>query len=276
MKRKLKLFSILLFFTNVPFARAEHLPMWEVHAGLTSLRVPHYRGSASYNDIILPFPIVIYRGKRLKIDDGEVQGLLFTSETVKLDISLAGSLPASPDDDSAREGMPQLDPTFEAGPSLTALLWQSKDQKTRLSLELPVRAVFSIDTGNLDLNDHGWKFAPLVSIKHKFTSWQGELALGTSYASQKYHDYFYSVVDQYTTPTRPAYQASKGNSGRHMTLSMKKHFGKLSIIGFTRYDWLSNAIFIDSPLIERSNNISLGFIVMWQFAESKYSASHNK
>jgi len=275
MKRKLKLFFILLFFTNAPFAEAEHLPIWEVHAGLASLRVPHYRGSASYNDIILPFPMVIYRGERLKIDDGRMQGLLFTSETVKLDISLAGSLPASPDDNSARDGMPQLDPTFEVGPSLTTLLWQSKDQKTRLSLGLPVRAVFSIDTGNLDLNDRGWKFAPLVSIKHKFTGWQGKLTLGSSYASQKYHDYFYSVEDQYTTPIRPVYQATKGYSGSHIALSMKKHFGKLSIIGFTRYDWLSNATFIDSPLIERSNNLSLGFIIMWQLTKSKYSSSHN-
>jgi len=265
---------IILFFVGIPLACAEHLPIWEVHAGLASLRVPHYRGSASYNNLILPFPVVVYRGERLKIDDGRVRGLLFTSELVNLDISLAGSLPASPDDNSAREGMPQLDPTIEVGPSLNALIWQSKNQNTRLSVEFPVRLALSVNTSNFNLKDRGLTFAPVVSIKHNYADWKGELAFGSSYASRRYHNYFYTVADEYATATRSVYQATKGNSGSHITLSMSKHFEKLSVIGFARFDWLSKATFIDSPLIERNNNLNIGFIVTWRVAESKYSSKH--
>ena len=265
---------LLILFVNTSFSWAGHLPVWEVHAGLAGMRLPHYRGSNSYSALALPFPAIIYRGERLKVGDGRIQGFLYTSKTVTLDFSIAASLPASPDDNSTRKGMSRLNPTFEIGPSLITRLWQSENKKTRLSLELPIRAAFSINENNLSLGDHGWTFAPFINIKHRYNHSRWELSFGPIYATRRYHGYFYDVSTEDSISTRPTYDASKGYSGSRITLLIDKHFNRLSVIGLVRYDMLSNAVFMDSPLVERSNNLSAGLIIMWQIAKSTRSTDH--
>lgn len=268
-----KIVSSLLLLSIPPPSWADGKPLWEIHAGLLGINSPNYRGSDSYNTDIFPFPVLIYRGKRLKASDGKIQGLLYTSETVKFDISLAGSLPASPDDNSARKGMPRIDTTFEIGPSLITRLWQSQSKNSTISLELPLRAAFSISLDNLGLRDHGWTFAPFVSMKHTYNNWKGVFSFGPAFATSRYHSYFYDVPTQYATSVRPAYEAGSGYSGSRITLSLNKHLKKLSIISFIRYDILSNATFMNSPLIERSDNLTVGFVIMWQLAKSKRLSS---
>lgn len=265
--------AILISSSNI---WAEHLPLWEINVGVIGMQLPHYRGSNSKRTPIFPFPALIYRGENLKASDGKIQGLLYKSEIMELDISFAGSLPASPDDSSARAGMPRLDTIFEIGPSLTTHLWQSKDKDTRLSFELPIRAAFSIDIGELAIRNRGWTFAPSISVKHHFDNWKAELSFGPIIADRRYHGYFYDVAAQYETSTRSIYDAKSGYSGSRITLSIDKHFNKWSIVGLVRYDALSNAAFIDSPLIERSNNLSVGFVIMWQAAKSSRLAKHSK
>ncbi len=265
---------LLQLFIATPLAWAGQLPVWEVSAGLAGMRLPHYRGSNSDSTLVLPFPAIIYRGERLKVGDGRIQGFLYTTKTVTLDFSLAASLPASPDDNSARKGMARLDPTFEIGPSLINRLWQSENKKTHLSLELPLRAAFSINEDDLSLADHGWTFAPFINIKHHYNHSRWELSLGPIYATRRYHGYFYDVSTEDSLSTRPAYDAEKGYSGSRITLVIHKRFNKLSLIGLLRYDMLSNAVFMDSPLIERSDSLSAGLVIMWQIAKSTRSTEH--
>ncbi|MCF6211399.1 MAG: MipA/OmpV family protein [Gammaproteobacteria bacterium] len=276
MKQQSTQLFLLLFilFINISPTRAEYLPVWEVRAGLAGMSLPHYRGSNSYSTLVLPFPAIIYRGERLKVGDGRIQGFLYTSKTVSLDFSLAASLPASPDDNGARRGMSRLDPTFEIGPSLISRLWQSENKKTHLSLELPLRAAFSINEDDLSLGDHGWTFAPFINIKHYYNHSRWELSLGPIYATQRYHSYFYDVSTEDSLSTRSVYDADKGYSGSRITLAIHKRFNKLSLIGLLRYDMLSNAVFMDSPLIERADNLSAGLVIMWQIAKSTRSTDH--
>ncbi len=274
MKRRLKQLFTSVILINISYVLAEPQPLWEVHAGLVSMQLPHYRGSNSYSTPIYPFPALIYRGEHLKASDGKIQGLLYTSKIVNLDVSLAGSLPASPDDNSARTGMPRLDTTFEIGPSLITHFWTSEDKNTRLSLELPIRAAFSINIDSPTIKNRGWTFSPSISIKHHVNNWKGEILFGPIFADRRYHGYFYDVPTQYETSVRPSYNARSGYGGNRITLSIDKHFKKLSVIGLVRYDALPNSVFMDSPLIERSNNLSVGLVIMWQVAKSKQSISH--
>ncbi len=276
MNQRLKRFFLLLLipFVHTPFAWAGHLPVWEVHAALAGMRLPHYRGANNDSTLVLPFPMIIYRGEHLQIDEGRIQGFLYTSKTITLDFSLAASLPASPDDNGARRGMARLDPTFEIGPSLITRLWQSENEKTRLTLELPIRAAFSIDEDDVSLGNHGWTFAPFINIKHRYDHARWALSVGPLYASRRYHGYFYDVSTEDSISARPAYRADEGYSGSRITLSFHKRFNKLSLTGLLRYDILSNAVFMDSPLVERANNLSAGLIVMWQIAQSTHSTNH--
>jgi len=260
------LFSLCL---NSNFAWCEQLPVWEISVGLAGIQSPHYRGSNSYNTYILPFPAFTYRSKHIRLDDGKIQGLVYRSKRIKFDFSLSASLPATSDDNSARKNMPLIDPTFEIGPSLITHLWHSKDKNTNLSLEIPLRAAFSASMDNLSLRGHGWVFAPLININHDYGGGELDFSFGPSYAANQYHSYFYDISSQYVTSIRPTYNASKGYSGSRATLSIDKHFKKLSIAGFARYDELSGAVFMDSPLVEHSNNLTMGFVIMWKIAKSK-------
>lgn len=277
MIRRLKQFFLsFVLIINFSFSWAENQPLWEVHAGFMGAQLPHYRGSNSYRTAVYPFPALIYRGERLKASDGKIQGLLYTSEVIKLDISIAASLPASPDENTSRKGMPRLDATFEVGPSLITRLWRSEDNNTRLSLETPIRAAFSIGTNNLAIGHHGWTFAPFIDMEYRYDNWKGSFSLGPVFADRRYNGYFYDIPAQYETSERTAYRAGSGYSGSRITLSINKYFNKFSVIGVVRYDLLSNATFMDSPLIERSDNLSIGFVIMRILAKSKRSVSHSE
>jgi len=254
---------------NSSLTASKELPLWEAHVGIAGMNLPHYRGSESSSTRWIPFPSLTYRGEFFKASDGKLQGLLYSSDKVKLDISLSGSFPASPEDNSARRGMPELDATFEIGPSVTSHLWQSINQNTNITLEIPIRSAFSLNTDNWAIKSHGWTLAPSINLHHKYNSWDGGLSLGPVYGSRRYHSYFYDVPEQYETFGRSVYQSTSGYSGSRVILSLNKRINKWSFKSFIRYDMLSNAVFMDSPLIERSNNLSFGFVLMWQFAKSE-------
>ncbi|MCK7496073.1 MAG: MipA/OmpV family protein [Comamonadaceae bacterium] len=58
------------------------------------------------------------------------------------------------DDNQARSGMPDLDPTLEIGPALDLALVRSRDRKISLELRLPVRAVIATDFSRV--HGEGW------------------------------------------------------------------------------------------------------------------------
>ncbi len=270
MKYSIKHITILLTIT-LSGIQAKELPVWEVNVGVGGIQMPHYRGSNNYTRFVLPFPSVKYRSKYFNVDRGKVQGLLYKSKIFELDISVAGSLPASSDKNSARVDMPTLNTTFEVGPALIANLWKSKDKNSKIWFELPIRAAVSLDIENISIKDHGFLSSP--SIKYQLNnndSWNWEFSLGSIYANNRYHNYFYGVPVRYQTKTRPSYNANGGYSGSHATIETKKKIdNKWLAIAYVRYDNISKATFIDSPLIERSSNVSMGFVIMRRVAKSK-------
>jgi outer membrane scaffolding protein for murein synthesis (MipA/OmpV family) len=243
--------STLLLNQN---AIAQQLPKWELGAGVTALHLQNYRGSAHDNNYLLPFPYLVYRSERINFADGNLQGFLFRSPNLKLDISLAGGLPVSSDRNNARGGMPNLAPTAELGPSLLARLWQRPDQWDSVWLGLPLRSVFSVGDGGI--NHQGWVFAPYIEYKaehYNSDDWGFTASIGPLFANSPYHDYYYSVDPQYVTATRPAYDSPGGYSGSRLTLVAHHQIGSLKFSAFARFDTLQGAAFYNSPLIERNS-----------------------
>lgn len=111
-------------------ARAQEAPLWEAGAGVAVINFPHYRGSDQRRTWLLPFPYVVYRGEFLQVDEQGLRGLFFKSERTELNLSVSGSIPIDSNDNHARRGMPDLDPTLEIGPTLNFALWRSPDAKT--------------------------------------------------------------------------------------------------------------------------------------------------
>ena len=253
-----------------PDAAAETKPLWELGFGFGGLTAPDYRGSDEQRGYLLPVPYIVYRGKVLRVDRSGVYGRLLRTERAKLDLSFDAGVPAKSEKNTARSGMPDLDPTVEVGPSLEVCLWHNCEADRVLQLRMPLRAVFATDFSHV--NSAGWVFHPHLNLDIKHIGpqggWNFGMALGPLYASEKNHDYYFQVDPLFATAARPAYDARAGYSGTRLTLALSKRFNDFWIGMFARYDDLSGVEFEDSPLLRVRRSFMAGFGVSWFFAHS--------
>jgi outer membrane scaffolding protein for murein synthesis (MipA/OmpV family) len=249
-------------------AFANQVPLWEAGAGVAAIDFPDYRGASERQSYLLPIPYVIYRGDFLKIDRQRVRGQLFLSDTTELDISVNGSVPVR--NNSARQGMPDLDPTFEIGPSLNIMLYEPESKQAQVELRLPMRAVIATDFSYL--HSVGWLFQPMLNLDVQNAFGQKGWNLGTAispiFANRRYNQYFYGVETQYALPDRPAYTAHGGYAGTQYVIAMTKRFPTFWASGFMKLDTLRGAAFEDSPMVKKRQYATVGFAIAWIFAES--------
>lgn len=237
---------------------------WELGVGAAGLALPDYRGSAHREHYLLPFPYLRYQGKRLRIDEDGARGLLVTTPRARLDISLAAGLPVDADENPARAGMPDLDPTVEFGPAMEILLTDPDSRRDSWWLKLPLRAVLSVD--GLDPDHQGWVFTPyleyVVQGNHGLPG-RSRLAIaaGPLFANRAYHDYYYRVDPLFATAQRRAFETSDGYSGSRITLTWSRRRQDWWYGWFVRYDNLSGSVFDDSPLVNDRDFLAIGFAV---------------
>ena len=289
MNRYYKLFSSLCSFggllAGVVFlltpvcVEAYHLPKWEWGLGVAGLNVPAYRGAKGHKSYLLPMPFVAYRGEAVRLDEEGMRGRLFESERIHLDLSIAGNLPVPEDEDSARAGMPTLDPVGEFGPTLDISLARNGERhqgEASIWLRLPVRAALSV--GDPLIAQQGWVFSPFVDLSYRKgasrSHWRVSLALGPLYASRRYHEYFYKVPEEFVTAQRPLYQPDGGYSGSRATLTLVMNSQRWFMGAFARYDTLNGAVFEDSSLVEINHYFAMGFAVSRIFGVSSEKAPH--
>ena len=249
-------------------AGAGELPLWELGLGVGGLSIPDYRGSDQRRDYVLPLPYIQYRGDIFRIDREGAHGKLFASDRVKLEVSLAAGPPAKSNKNDARAGMPNLDPTVEAGPSLQLYLARNEARNRIWSLQFPLRAAAAVDLHRVQ--HIGWVFAPNLNFDalDVHGGWDLGVAVGPIYATEQYHDYYYQVDPEFATPTRPAYDARGGYSGSRLTLTASRRFPKFWVGAFARYDNLSGAVFEDSPLVKRKDSFMAGVGIVWILAQA--------
>ncbi|MFP4039025.1 MAG: MipA/OmpV family protein [Desulfosudaceae bacterium] len=245
-------------------------PLLEAGLGAACLSLPDYRGADRSRLYVLPFPYFIYRGDFLRVDEDLVSGRLFETDRVLLDVSFFGSLPVESDGNSARRGMPDLDPTFEVGPALDISLLKNYRDRYELSVNLPVRAVFSTDFSSI--RHRGWSFSPRLNFEARDIIADSGIDFGLSagpfFADDAYHDYYYTVKPAYQTASRPAYDAGGGYSGSTLSIGLKKRLNSFILHGFISMDDLSGAVFEDSPLVKTRYSFMGGFTITWIFFKS--------
>ena len=260
----------LVLFASLA-ARAELRPEWEFGLGATGFTFPDYRGSDESRGYLLPFPYVIYRGDFLRVDRQGVRGVFFESDRVELDFSASGTPPVDSSKNRAREGMPDLDPTFEIGPRLNVILARDQNRDRALSFRLPVRAVIATDLSYAE--GQGWTAYPNFTYDARPRFFEGRWRLGLQagllYATSRYHRYFYGVDEEFATPERPAFTAKGGYSGAALAASLTRRFQKIWVGGFLRYESLKGVAFEPSPLVRRDYAFTAGIAFAYVFAESK-------
>lgn len=277
--KHVKLLFIALTASTYSFssAFAGQVPLWEAGAGVAGIDFPHYRGSNERSAYLLPVPFLIYRGDILKVDRQRVRGLFLHNDHAELDVSMNGSVPVK--HNVARQGMPDLDPTLEIGPSLNLHLYQTKSNEARLELRLPVRSVIASDFSYL--HDVGWLFQPVLNLDvddvFDQKGWNLGMGIGPIFTDRRYNQYFYGVDARFESlPDRPAYAASGGYAGSQFVAALTRRFPKKWLSGFVKWDNLRGAVFEDSPLVKSKESVTAGFALTWVFSESTIQVAEDK
>jgi MipA family protein len=246
-------------------------PLWEAGAGLAVVDFATYRGSDQYKQYVLPVPYVVYRGKFLQVDREKIRDLLFKSDRTELEISVNGTVPVKSNENPARKGMPNLDPTLELGPSLNLTLMKTSNGNQKLDLRLPVRYAWGTDFSSV--HGVGWLFQPHLNLDVRNISgmpdWKLGMLTGPLFADKHYHQYFYGVDPRYATATRPAYEARGGYGGMQFLVSLSKRYPHYWVGGFMKADNVGEAVFADSPLVRKKTNFYGGFAISWIFGKSQ-------
>jgi outer membrane protein len=267
--RRLSFLVLLAFVTDL--ALADEKPLWELGVGVAPMVLPDYRGSDESRGYILPLPYIVYRGEIFRIDRDGIYGRLFETDRVKFDISFDAGVPVNSSKNTARQGMPDLDPVIEIGPSVHVCLWRRCDSEQALEFRLPLRAVFSTNFSSVE--SIGGTAHPNLNFDLKnlgpHGGWDFGAAAGPLFATERFHDYYYQVGPADVTPVRPAFDARGGYSGMRMTITLSKRFRQVWFGAFARYDDLSGTAFENSPLVRIHRSFMAGFGIAWVLAESE-------
>ncbi len=248
-------------------------PLWELGLFNAAARIPHYRGSDEYKWYVLPLPYIIYRGDFIRANRDGVRGIFYESEFIETSISLYGNPPVSSDNE-AREGMSGLDAIFEVGP---AIKWYmlGRHPMDSFYLRLAFRAAYSINF------DHGFNTSYqgirsglnlIYSNQSHFEKYGLSYGLnaGVDFSNSRFHSYFYNVDHEDVRPARPRYKSGSGYSGFSLAGILQKRLTDTLSLGFySRWDNISGAVYDDSPLVKRDNNLTIGAALIWKLAESK-------
>ena len=116
-----------------------------------------------------------------------------------MDVNLSGgaSVPVRRGQNQAREGMPDLKPSLELGPSLALTLWRSAGERTKLDLRLPLRGAMTIEASPRFI---GGQFFPHLNLNlHDpagFSGWNLGVVAGPVYTDARYNRYFYERSEE--------------------------------------------------------------------------------
>lgn len=229
--------------------------------GGSFLSTPAYIGSKKQNYLVLPFPYIEYTGKYFSIDRDKIYNELYNNEKTQIEISLRGMLPVK-SENTAREGMPDLDAIVEIGPKITYNLFSKNDMK--INLELPLRAAFSLGDNFFDYEGYYSSFD--LSYKNIiFDEYNLSFTSGVSYSDKKINNYYYEVSNQYSNNKREEYHSKGGYSGFHNGISLTKKDDEFWYGGFLKHYYIDKAVFENSSLVETKNSIMYGLALSYLF-----------
>lgn len=264
----------LLTLTHAAPLQAELRPLWEAGGGLGLISFPDYRGSDERHFLALPFPYFIYRGERLKVDRQGVRGLLLDTRRYEFDFSMNATPPVDSENNRARQGMDDLDPTVEFGPSLILKLLRNEQRDISLELRLPLRASVAVDLTHL--HNAGFVFQPNLALDfYNLKGWKLGFLAGAVFGDRRQHHYFYGVAPEFANTGRAAYEAHGGYGGNYMTVALRRRLDRWWIAAFARADDLHNATFRDSPLVRSDRAYYAGLAFAYVFAESAERVESN-
>ncbi len=263
----LRIFLIKVFLLlNFPFSHAMAESKWTIGGGIGHLNANAYIGTNEKTIINVPFPYFKLSTKWFDANKESTQLKLFNQTPFRLGLNYDVSLPVKSEDISKREGMSDLDPLLQIGPMLSYQL--NINSNFVWKWELPLLYAFSIN--DRTFNPNGWNVMPRISANLIITEFKSTSSLtwsfGPVYGSKQYHQYYYSINDADSTTNRSEYLATEGLAGYRINFSFRKETENYWFGFYIRHQNLTNAVFVDSPLVSDTQYWSTGIGMGWRFA----------
>ncbi|MBU2892014.1 MipA/OmpV family protein [Colwellia sp. D2M02] len=238
----------------------------ELGIGAFSLHTADYPGSNEYQTYVVPLPYFHYESEKLSIDREGLTGWLWQDNGWYLDISMSAGIPVNSDDNKTRRNMPDIDWSFELGPSIKHY-WQGKpNSDDYLLAELYTRKVIATDFRGFD--DIGWRTGLRLAHQKTFSfndnstlEWANALDINT--ANDELAHYFYGVDSQYQTATRSAYNANGGYAGTNVSTGLVWKHKKLWLAAYISAYSLHGSQQENSPLVNDVIGYSAGVGIVW-------------
>ena len=257
----------------------EAQPLWEFGAGGVALSVANYPTSNERNFIALAAPYIVYRGDVFRIGGGHgARAVVLEKSDFELDLSFGGAFSAESEDNTVRQGMPELEFLFEVGPQLiykvTDIAFDGGG-KARLNTQLQTRGVFSTDFRELE--QRGYVIESILSYQQRGVLFENtglNISFSMTYASEKLQDYFYQVDSSFATSNRDQYDAKGGYLGSELSVGLSFPLVD-NIRGFFggSVNFHQGAANVDSPLYEKDITYSLGLGFVWRLYKSDTTSS---
>lgn len=239
---------------------------WEIGAGLGQVSTVAYVGSSETVSILSPIPYIKWETDWFDLSDGDLHFNVWKETPFRLSFNFDLALPVDSSKNPLRQGMANLDAVIQAGPLIAYQLETDSDIQWQIDFPLMQAVAIGSDTESV-----GWNFIPRLRALYQYKldahdNYDLEWSLGPVYASQEYHDYYYSVTPNESTLNRPTYEAAEGYAGYRMNVSLSKRIQHAWMGFYIRYQNLSGAVFSNSPLADNNEYWVFGFGASWIFA----------
>lgn len=240
--------------------------LWKFGIGIGNISANSYPGSDQTESITSPIPYLKVKTEWFDLDREGLHTNWFKNTNFRLDFSFDLGLPVESEKNNLRTGMSDLEPVGLIGPMLIYQL-EDSDQK-KWQLQLPLAYAYAFD--NLDAHSVGWSINPRIYfnylIKNSGYPVDVSVSLGPVYNSDQFHQYYYNVDVADVMTGRNEYHAEEGRAGHRFNLSVTQRVDGYWLGLYIRYQNLSDAVFVDSPLVSRNDYWFIAVGASWLFA----------
>jgi len=250
-------------------------PRWELGLGAAALSLEAYPASSESTNRAFALPYFIYRGDRVRMQDGNLTAVAVENRRYRVDLSIGAALNVNSEDIPLRAGLPDLDFLFELGPKIELTLWDkvsnAERRRQKLTWETALRAAFSTDFSSI--SSRGYVLNTQLEYEiDGFITPDTKLIFGGGpiWVTEKLGDYVYGVDEQFATDSRAAFQGRSGYLATNLVLGLRHRFTPnfqvFAALGIGLHEDAANR---NSPLFEENFTTGLALGVAWALKTSK-------
>jgi len=220
-------------------------------------------------------PFFLYRGSRIRLQQGTLSAIAVESRRFKLDVSIGAALNVDSDEVPIRAGLPDLDFLFQIGPKFEVGLWDkastTERRRQRITLDTSFRAAFSTDLSFI--RSEGYMLNTQLSYEFDgFLTPKTTLRVngGPVWTTDKLGDFIYGVDEQFALPDRPAFEGRGGYLATNVIIGLQhkftERFQAFAALGLGIHNGAANR---DSALFEDEFTTGIAVGVAWTIKSSK-------